>query len=236
MPRSIAHGMLFLAAAFLISPSTQAAESSLVTSDTRLDFEPGNNVQAITISNAGGAPIHVQARILLWHDSGNGEIYSATQDIGFSPALFTLVPQASQFIRFVVLAPRSDGETAYRLLIDQLPDAPNAQHVMLPVRLVIPVFVDAYDKKAAPHLPFRTALHGDRVTLTAFNSGAVHARLSNLAFDDHGKPHSIMPGLAGYVLAGESHSWTFPFHGPSLDITAESEQGILHQSVVLTAQ
>ncbi|HEV2651493.1 MAG TPA: fimbria/pilus periplasmic chaperone [Rhizomicrobium sp.] len=227
--------MLFIAATVLISPSTRAAESSLVTSNTRLDFEAGNNVQAITIANPGAAPIRVQARILRWHDSGTADIYSPTTDIGFSPALFSLAPQASQFIRFVVLAPRSERETAYRLVIDQLPDAPTARHVAFPVRLIIPVFVDTYDRKAAPHLTWRAYAEHRRVTLSAYNRGAVHARLSDLTYTYDGKPHVIMAGLAGYVLPGESHSWIFPFHGALLDIAAVTEQGAIHQSVPLTA-
>ena len=227
--------MLFIAATFLISPSALAAESSLVTSNTRLDFEAGDNVQAITISNPGIAPIRVQARILRWHDSGTADIYSPTTDIGFSPALFSLAPQASQFIRLVVLAPRREGETAYRLVIDQLPEAPTARHVVFPVRLIIPVFVDAYDRKATPHLTWRAHAEHGCVTLSAFNSGAVHARLSDLAYTSDGKPHVVMAGLAGYVLPGESHSWTFPYHGISLDIAAVTEQAAIHQSVPLTA-
>jgi fimbrial chaperone protein len=235
MPRSLSHGMLFIAATFLISPSATAAESSLVTSNTRLDFEAGDNVQAITISNPANATIRVQARILRWHDSGTADIYSPTTDIGFSPALFSLAPQASQFIRLVVLAPRSESETAYRLVIDQLPDAPTARRVDFPVRLIIPVFVDAYDRKAAPHLTWRAHTDHGRATLSAFNSGAVHARLSDLTYTFEGRPHTIMAGLAGYVLPGESHSWTFPFHSASLEIVAVTEQGVIHQSIPLTA-
>ncbi len=227
--------MLLIAAAVLISPLARAAESSLVTSNTRLDFEPGDNVQAITIANPGTRPIRVQARILRWHDSGTADIYSPTTDIGFSPALFSLLPQASQFIRLVVLAPRGEGETAYRLIIDQLPEAPTARHVIFPVRLIIPVFVDAYDRKAVSHLTWRAHAEHGRVTLSVFNSGTVHARLSDLSYTDNGKPHVIMAGLAGYVLPGESHSWAFPFHGASLDIAAVSEQAAIHQTISLTA-
>jgi spore coat protein U-like protein len=52
MPRRISHGVLLTALVVLTAPAVRAAESSLVTSNTRLDFDAVDNVQAITISKA----------------------------------------------------------------------------------------------------------------------------------------------------------------------------------------
>jgi P pilus assembly chaperone PapD len=84
--------MLLIAMFLLSAHDARAAEGGLATNNTRVDFANGENVQVIVISDSGGAPIHVQVRIMRWHDDGTHDVYAPTQDIGFSPALFTLAP------------------------------------------------------------------------------------------------------------------------------------------------
>ena len=204
---------------------------------TTVSFHPGDNTHALTVTDMGSAPVRVQARLFSWHGGDGGDVYSPTQDIGFSPAIFAVQPGSNQVVRLVVLAQRGAQEAAYRLFIDELPPPPRANSVSLPVRFVIPVFVASSSGTEKPALTWQASTHGGQVTLTAINGGNAHARIADLAYAEAGARHVVAPGLSGYVLAGERHSWSFPFRGgASLEISAETEQGDIHQSVPLTAR
>jgi fimbrial chaperone protein len=184
--------------------------------------------------------VRVQARIFQWHSENGTDVYSPSDDIGFSPAIFEIGPNASQVLRIVVLSPRGAQEAAYRLFIDQLPDTARGRAVGMPIRFAVPVFLAGGNDKAAPQLTWQAVADRKlgRVTLTATNIGNQHARIENFAYDAAGQKGVIASGLAGYVLAGETESWHFTLHGPvqSLDIRAQTDQGEIHETVPLTAR
>ena len=214
----------------------RAGESGISINRTLISFHADENAQALVVTDVGTLPVRVQARLFRWHGGQGGDVYEPTQDIGFSPAIFAIEPGSSQILRLVALAPRSAQETAYRLFIDELPPPARANSVTLPVRFVIPVFIAGTRGADRSSLAWQAQARAGRVTLTAINSGSAHARIADLAYDENGGHRAIAPGLSGYVLAGERHSWSFPFRGTSLEISARTEQGDIHQSVPLTAQ
>jgi fimbrial chaperone protein len=229
-------GALAVAAIIGCAQIACAADSGISVNRTTVSFHLDDNAQALIVSDVGTAPVRVQARLYSWHGGEGGEVYTATQDIGFSPAIFQILPGSNQIVRLVALAPRGAQEAAYRLFIDQLPPPARANSVTLPVRFVIPVFVAGSQGASRPALSWQASVHAGQVTLTAINRGSAHARIADLAYVETGAHHVVAPGLSGYVLAGERHSWNFPFRGSSLEISAQTEQGDVHQSVPLTAQ
>jgi fimbrial chaperone protein len=227
---------LAVAAAIGYAECAWAAGSGISVSMTTVSFQPDDNTHALTVTDMGSVSVRVQARLFSWHGGDGGDVYSPTQDIGFSPAIFAIQPGSSQVVRLVVLSPRGAQETAYRLFIDELPPPPRANSVSLPVRFVIPLFVAGSSGTEKPALMWQASAHAGQVTLTAINSGGAHARIADLAYLETGARHVVAPGLSGYVLAGERHSWSFPFRGSSLEISAQTEHGDIHQSVPLTAR
>jgi fimbrial chaperone protein len=232
-PASI--GALAIAAAIGCWQSAWA-EGGISVNKTMIAFHDGDNAQALTVTDVGTVPVRVQARLFSWHGGEEGDVYADTQDIGFSPAIFAIQPGSSQIVRLVALAPHGGQETAYRLFIDELPPPARGNSVTLPVRFVIPVFVQGTRGADKSALTWQASGHAGHVTLTAINGGSAHARVADLSYDENGGRHAIAPGLSGYVLAGERHSWSFPFRGTSLEISAQTEQGDIRQSVPLTTQ
>jgi fimbrial chaperone protein len=234
---SVSTGALAVATAIGCAQIAWAAgESGLSVNRTMISFRIDERAQALVVTDVGTAPARVQARLFSWHGGEAGEVYGPTQDIGFSPAIFAIEPGSSQIVRMVALAPRGAHESAYRLFVDELPPPAHGNSVTLPVRFVIPVFVQGSREAEKWALSWQATAHAGRVTLTAINSGGAHARIVDLGYEENGGRQIIAPGLAGYVLAGDRHSWSFPFRGSSLEISARTEQGDIHQSVPLTAQ
>jgi fimbrial chaperone protein len=123
------------------------------------------------------------------------------------------------------------GEESYRLLIDQLPDLSQQKSggVNLMVRYSIPVFFGAANKKS-PTLAWSVAVKGDKVTLSAHNTGDRRLRISALTVRDaSGHKISLGAGLAGYALGQSMKSWTIPGHGfvaqGSASVSAQSDGG-----------
>ena len=224
-----------LAAASAVISVARAADSGIAVNRTAILFSVGDETQSFAISDSGADIVHVQIRLFRWHNKGTEDVYEPTQDIGFSPAIVSLAPNESQVVRMVVLAPRRPQEGSYRLFIDQLPPPPHAGTVTLPVRFVVPVFVQGERPSSKPMLAWKATVRSGEATVTATNTGGAHVRLADLGYLAGGTEHVVVPGLAGYVLAGEQRSWVFPYRGSSLDIVAQTDEGSIHQSIPLVA-
>jgi fimbrial chaperone protein len=221
--------------ASLAAGFAHAGGSGIAVNRTAILFAPGSEAQSFAISDSGEDTVKVQIRLFRWHNKGTEDVYEQTQDIGFSPALVSLAPNESQVVRMVVLTPRLAQEGSYRLFIDQLPPPPRAGSVTLPVRFVVPVFVQGEHPSSKPVLAWKATAQSGEAVVTATNTGGMHARLADLGYVAGGHEQIVVPGLAGYVLAGEQRSWVFPYRGSSLEIVAQSEQGPIHQSIPLVA-
>jgi fimbrial chaperone protein len=177
-----------------------------------LMLDGGHRATSTTITNPGTAEATVQARLYAWTTDGEEDLYAPTREIGFSPAVFRLAPQADQAVRLVTLVPPGPVERAYRLIIDQLPLAEQPGQLQMPVRMVLPVFVaPAAGVAVRPLLEWSARFDAGarRIRVTCVNRGTGHAKLVDLAYQAEGAAKvAIQPGLAGYALAGQRREWS----------------------------
>lgn len=241
LARLIAFLLLALAAVF---PEAALASGGLSVSPITLEFG-GGAAKVIEVSNPGDAPTDVQIRLFAWANAGTEDRHTPSADIAFSPPMFRLAPGARQVVRLAAQNP-GDKEQAYRLFVDQLPSATPQNGVQMPVRMVLPLFVEpkAADLRGAEKpigaLTWRVAFDpaNRKARLTATNDGPRRVRLEHLAFVRDGKPQVIAKGLAGYVLAGQARVWDFDYAGPAqaFDIKAQTTNGPLSGRATLAAE
>ncbi len=234
LARFIAFVLLALAA---VIPGAALASGGLSVSPITLEFAGGGSAKVMEVSNPGDSTTDVQIRLFAWSNAGTEDKYAPSADIAFSPPMFRLAPGARQVVRLAALKPGGDKEQAYRLFVDQLPSAQAQNGVQMPVRMVLPLFVQPQasgprgQDAALAALTWRVAFDASRrkARLTATNDGPRRVRLENLAFVRDGKPQVIAKGLAGYVLAGQARVWDFDYSGPAqaLDIKAQTAGGAL---------
>lgn len=226
-----------LAAALLLALlPTSGRGASVAVTPVLLEFAPGQSALTTTVANAGAGPMQVQVRVFRWTNGETGETYSDTRDIGFSPPMFTLAPGEQQIVRLMLRgAPPAEREAAYRLIIDQLPEE-GVGGVQMPVRMILPVFV-APQAKGSGRLQWSAAVEGDQIALTARNLGVRRVKLFDMGGAQGGVSRVIQPGLAGYVLAGESRTWRVARTpgAASITVAARTESGPLTATVPLTA-
>jgi fimbrial chaperone protein len=192
----------------------------------------GSAASSVTLHNAGTTPINAQVRVFRWSQTNGQEKLEPTDDVAASPPVISLGPNAKNIVRIIRQTKQPVvGEESYRLLVDQLPDLTQQKNggVNLMVRYSIPVFFGAANKKS-PTLAWSVAVKGDKVTLTAHNTGDRRLRLSALTVQDaSGRKISLGTGLAGYALGGSTKSWTVPSHGfaagGSASVSGQSDGG-----------
>ncbi|PJI89297.1 molecular chaperone [Sphingomonas koreensis] len=174
---------------------------------------------AITIVNTDDRPVNLQLRIYEWSEREDGqEQLDRTDDMIVSPPAITVPAGASYTIRVArpMIAP-VNGELAYRLLIDELPqpDDPRTtgQGVKMVLRNSLPVFVT--DAKAMAELKWAVWQDEAGVHVRAENQGKRHAKIVNLMLQTpSGHPLSFGGGLNGYVLGGATRVFTLPVDAP----------------------
>jgi fimbrial chaperone protein len=207
-----------------------------------VDITAPGAATTVTLRNAGTTPIDAQIRVYRWSMVNGKEQLDPTDDVVASPPSVTLAPKGQYVARIVRVSKRPVvGEESYRLLVDQLPDLSQQRNgaVNLMVRYSIPVFFGAADKKN-PTVAWSVATNGDKITLTARNSGDRRLRISALSLRDaSGKSLSFGNGLAGYALGQSAVSWTVPRKGfaanGSVSVAAQSDGGPI-QAVASSAR
>lgn len=207
------------AGALLISPVDPTIESN-------------QQAVALWLNNQGETPIVLQIRSMLWQQSEFKDQYLDTQnDLIVSPPFATIEAGKKQLIRLIkgrMFNPSE--EKAFRLLIDEIPATVDASGftasesksavigVQFQMRYSIPLFAvgeglvlkDNVENKRVATRPTLSAklisIEGKKY-LQIDNLGAIHARISNVVWQEGVKKIVINPGLLGYVLSGSQMRW-----------------------------
>ena len=195
-------------------------------------IEADERAAALWLENPGTAPITLQIRIYAWAQVDGKNVYAAQDAVLGTPPIVTIVPGEKQLVRLTRLLPTPPRtEAAYRVIVDEIPAAKPAggagAAVSFRMRYSVPLF--AYGEglaspeartaartpdvsaRSAPALDWRIDETADGRFLEIRNRGAVHARLTDVAFTAPGSTRADdrgpAKGLYGYILAGETMRW-----------------------------
>ncbi|WP_372015136.1 fimbrial biogenesis chaperone [Pseudoxanthomonas sp. 10H] len=203
-----------IAAAAWLGPASPAHPGDLRLEPISLTLAAGEDSTTLWLSNTGPDPLQAQVRLFAWNQGEGGELLTPTRELAVSPPLIEVPPQGRQRVRVVRLAAGAPaGETAYRLIVDELPGgAPMGSRGESLLRYSIPVFASAGSQAEGAHLSARIERDAAGVRrLRLENSGGRHARVARLTFvAAGGRRHVLAPNLAGYVLAGRYKVWPLP--------------------------
>ncbi|GAA0917499.1 molecular chaperone [Rothia nasimurium] len=203
-----------LAAAILPAPTTWA--SGLQVSPIGLRLAAGTPADALWLTNTGSEILHAQVRVFRWIQQDGQDMYDASRDLLASPPMVTIAPGGKQMVRVIRTGAPPDGaETAYRVIVDELP---NGKHdgLNFVLRYSVPVFLAPKGDpavKATLHTEWITTPSGPMVRIR--NDGNGHAQIAELSFTDaSGKRTTLVRGLVGYALPGSTMSWPTPKETP----------------------
>ena len=221
----------WLFAATLAMAGTAAPAANLQVNPIMVEFAGDEQSQAIWLTNTGTEPLRAQVRVSGWTQADGKDQLAPTRDLVPSPAILEVAAGEQQLVRLIrPRAEASQSEVAYRLAIDELPadtSAPRDPGLQFLLKYSVPVFVLAEGthplspsrRSAATPAPANPlaalsaslATQGATSLLHIANAGRQRVRLSNLAWvDGNGTRTDLVPGLFGYVLAGQRMQWEIP--------------------------
>ena len=200
-----------------------AGASGLQVAPISLQLGAQQAADGLWLSNTGNAPLQAQVRVFHWTQEHGEEQLEPSRGLIISPPMLKLAPGARQLVRVIRAgAPPQGREGAYRVVIDELPvEAPAKDAAEVPaaetkrglqfvLRYSVPVFLTPSGiTTPAPDLKGSVLRDGEHALLEVGNAGAMHAQLGNLVYlDAQGKRSELVPGLLGYVLAGQTMRWS----------------------------
>jgi fimbrial chaperone protein len=229
--------MSAVAMAPAVATVSPAVAASLQVAPVRFEIPAPGATATLTVRNEGPAPISAQTRVFRWRQVGGKDALEPTTAVVASPPIVALQPRMNYAVRVVRTSRQPVAEEeAYRLLVDQLPDASRQKGgtVQLLLRHSIPVFFVPPDANP-PQLAWSVRTQGGRLTVTVANSGGRRVQISGLQVKDgRGATVSFGEGLTGYALSGSTMSWTRPaprgFGAGTATITANGDAGPINAS------
>ena len=188
---------------------TSVLATSLSVAPTRVELTPDARSGSITLENTGATATTVQVETFAWSRGHSVEALEPTRGLLAVPAVFNLPAGARQVIRVATReAAASDVETAYRLLITEVPiETPDtAAGIRFALRLSLPVFITPPRAKAEPSWSWRPGPSGR--TLEVANLGNAHLHVRRLTIHDKASGRLLATvDQPSYVLARANHSW-----------------------------
>lgn len=217
-------GLLLVAPVLLALPHPAGAQQpgSLLIWPVNPVIEGDARAAALWLENAGKAPITLQVRIYAWAQQDGDNAYAPQGEVVGTPPIVSIAPGERQLVRLTRTTPPPDvAEKPYRIVVDEVPTgeaspAPGAS-VSFRMRYSLPLFSyakhgsgKAKSPPPAPQISWRASADNEGNFLEIRNTGAGHARLTDVNFSTATKRSPVAPGLLGYVLPGASMRWPLP--------------------------
>lgn len=231
-------------AATLAASSMTAHAANFVVSPVRAELSPTRPSAALTVTNEmSDEPVVVELRAVAWSQKDGEDVYAPTTELVAVPPIFHMAPGASQVIRVALRRPpAADRETAYRLILREVPPPPRPDFagVQIALEMSLPVFAKP-GSPTAPVVQWKLESQpGGDIGLSIHNSGSAHIQIADLKLvaNDNEQPVGTFSQFA-YILSGETRHLPIaraPGNRPSLGhsslrLTAYSDAGEIDERV-----
>ncbi|QWP77423.1 molecular chaperone [Lysobacter sp. K5869] len=196
--------------AALAAAACPGLAAGLQVTPTTLTLARDRPADALWLSNTGQETLRAQVRVYRWTQDNGQERLDTDPGLAISPPMLELAPGARQLVRVIRLGAPPARETAYRLIVDELPppQTPRSEGLQFVLRYSVPVFLAPTVAGGPPQLRAQFQFEGDTPWLAVDNRGEQRAQLADAVFvDAQGRRYPLAPGLLGYALAGQRMRW-----------------------------
>lgn len=203
-----------LACAAALAWSVPAAAGTLQVNPVLLEIDAGRRTATVTVRNEEAVPVTIRAYPLEWRQAEGQDVYSESRAVIVSPPIFTIAPGATQLVRVGLRSP-SGSPQAYRLIIEEVPEAAPSQGIRIALRLNLPLYASV--PVGDPATLRWSAIRGPDGgwAIEAANPGTGYVRL-NPALAEAATGIRFGDTVSfGTVLPGASRRWTI---GPTPEL------------------
>ena len=192
-------------AAALGTPAPALA-GSLQVDPIRLEINAGRRTATLRVTNQEQSPVAIRAYALTWSQVDGEDRYEETSAVIVSPPIFTIPAGATQLIRVGLRNPAGDPR-AYRLMVEEVPQASPGGGVRVALRLNLPLFV-SIEPGTNAELSWSASRGADgRWTVEATNRGRNYVRVEPAAAEAATGVDFAAGTNLGVVLPGSSRRW-----------------------------
>jgi fimbrial chaperone protein len=193
--------------AAVATTASPASASNLQVHPLLATLDAAHRSASVTVRNAEDQPVTIHSYALDWRQAGGEDQYEDSDAVIVSPPVVTIAPHASQIVRVGLRRP-SPGARAFRLMIEEVPDAA-AQPGMVRVtlRLNLPLYANIAAGDAGDlHWGARRLSEGGWI-ISARNSGAGWVRADATLAEGATGIHFEDGFSFGTVLPGSVRRW-----------------------------
>ena len=216
--------LAYALAPFSLFSAVPATASAVVIWPIDPTIKAGEQATALWLENKGDTAVTMQVRTFAWSQRSGDEALDSQDAIVASPPIARIEPGARQLIRIIRRTSGSAPESAYRLIVDELPPPPPdgsqqpQARLAVQMRYSVPLFTytEAQAQPAQLIAKVQTTVNGRSLTLT--NTGSTHARLTDLRLVSGTQQTVVRSGLAGYVLPGATITIPIPAGAGTLHV------------------
>lgn len=202
--RTILAAAAMLAAA-LAAPAPAIA-GSLQVDPIRLEINAGRRTATVRVTNQEQVPVAIRAYALTWTQIDGEDRYEDTSAIIVSPPIFTIPAGATQLIRVGLRNPSAEPR-AFRLMVEEVPQASPGGGVQVALRLNLPLFI-SMEPGTAADLAWSASRGADgRWTVEASNRGRTYVRVEPASAKAATGVDFAADVNLGVVLPGSRRRW-----------------------------
>ena len=196
-----------LAAAAAIAAVPGAAQAgSLSVDPIRLEITQGRRTATLRVRNQEQSPVTIRAYALAWSQVDGEDRYEDSAAVIVSPPIFTIPAGGTQLIRVGLRTPSADPR-AFRLMVEEVPQASPGGGVQVALRLNLPLFA-MMNAGTAAELGWAASRGADgRWTVEAVNTGAHYVRVEPAAAEAATGVDFDNSANLGVVLPGSRRRW-----------------------------
>ena len=219
LPLMIACGVCFGGAAASMAP---AFAGTLQVNPVLAEIDADRRTATISVRNQEAKPVTIRAYPLGWSQPQGDDLYEETSAVIVSPPIFTIPAGGTQLIR-VGMRQAAATPQAYRLIIEEVPEASGSEGIRVALRLNLPLYIRTPSGRAVD-LAWTAERRADGGwTIAAANQGAGYVRLdSEAAFQATGIRFDNTIHF-GTVLPGATRRWAVG-PGPQIEDRARFQQ------------
>ncbi len=206
----------FLAASAALCVAAPAAAGTLQVNPVLVAIDHDHRTGSVTVRNEEATPVTIRAYPLAWRQADGDDVYEETAAMIVSPPVFTIPPGATQLVRVGLRNPAGANQ-AYRLIIEEVPEATRATGIRVALRLNLPLYA-----MIQPGSPAELRWSASRQSdggwlLEAANPGSGYIRLDHAAAA-RATGFTFGDTIAfGTVLPGASRRWRLDASTPVAD-------------------
>ena len=215
--RCAALGLMLLG----IGAAVPAHAGTLQVNPITVEITTDKKVASVRIKNEEKAPVTIRAYVLSWSQVDGEDRYEDSSSLILSPPVFTIAGGGTQLVRIGLRHPAAAGK-AYRLIIEEVPQASPGGGVQVALRLNLPLFAMVAAGEQSD-LSWSARRLGANWVIEATNGGAGWVRVDPVAAAKATGVRYEPTANLGVVLPKSTRRWVLGEQPPVSD-TARFER------------